>query len=160
MPLSGRDDKVRSFVNCLGKTLWLHEKCKKHANKRGLLVTIRLLITRYPQDLQVMTPEVFWSELIDLASPTMNLTAINFDVLLVLVTAPNSTFHRAHARNLLQQKACHDEQCLVTGIDVDMNLLPSFFDHAMDAVESRKTVFFLLYLVNSILCQSGLSRSF
>jgi hypothetical protein len=132
VPVSGEDEKLRLFAARLGASI----KTFRQATY-GNEVHIRLLVTRYPGDQFPSTDEaeLFRKEL----ATNAFLNGIG-SVLLVDVTSLN--FSRAQALNALHQHACHDEDCVVAAIDVDMDVNPTFMRNALSFAQPGASAYF------------------
>lgn len=117
----------------------------------------RLLVTRYPQDAQ-KTPQDFealqdtLSEKTTLPKDQIKLIRVGVEDSIINLDNDNETplkkeefhlkFNRAHARNVLHQNACHEDDCIVTAFDVDMQVLPIFFHRALLSVTPHAKAYF------------------
>jgi hypothetical protein len=120
----------------------------------NLDLTFRFLITRYPQDKQKTDSEI--QELQKELAQKANLSVDQIHLIRVGNDDDNEAprdlkalwkkkklrFNRAHARNVLHQNACHSEDCIVTAMDVDMQVLPSFFHTALRTPQPYTKAYF------------------
>lgn len=105
----------------------------------------RLIITRYPLDTQKTEAdfEVLHKELTQLTTlPLENIEIIRVGHDALDVEEFPLKFNRAHARNVLQDNACQVEACIVTAMDVDMQILPIYFHRALKNVIPVKQSYF------------------
>jgi len=117
----------------------------ENGENNKLDLTFRLLVTRYPEDAQ-KTPTDFRALRKTLSEKT-SLPESQIRLLRVGKDLPASDFHvlkfnRAHARNVLLQNACQLDTCLVTSVDVDMQILPVFFHRALKTVKPFTRAYF------------------
>ena len=141
-PVYQRDDKLKKFGRQLGEAIAEYRSRQPPIPATGSrIATFRLLLTRYgAAEQDPVTSKALQEEL-------SQLTGLGLDqIVMIMVGATNkkekqdenkettSSFERASAVNQLQQAACHDPTCLVARIDVDMKVLPIFFDNAVAAV--------------------------
>ncbi|CAB9521712.1 Chondroitin sulfate N-acetylgalactosaminyltransferase 2 [Seminavis robusta] len=104
----------------------------------------RVLITRYPADVhETDNDDDFQALHEDLAK---RMTLPKEQVVLVRVGFNDEEhplkFNRAHARNALHENACVEDTCIVTAMDVDMQVLPIFFHRALRSVKPYTKAYF------------------
>lgn len=122
VPISGQDEKLYAFAEHLGSSV------KKF--REGLLgsrISIRLLITRFSFEQFASTTELeaFQSELTKSAALDRPGDTVEF------VVVEGAAFNRAKAINVLHAQACHDDDCAIAVMDVDMNISSQFLRNAL-----------------------------
>jgi hypothetical protein len=135
LPLFERDDNVRAFAARLKPTLKAYQReteTKANVNVKRI-TTFRLLLTRYTQAEINSIPQ-----LKDQLVQILDLPPDN----IVMIPVHNEYFQRSSACNTLMASACHETNCLVARIDVDMHILPEFFVHSVDHIQTPKTAYF------------------
>jgi hypothetical protein len=132
VPVSGEDEKLRLFATRLGASINAFRQATY-----GSDVDIRLLVTRYPGDQFPSTEEaeLFRKELAAKAF-------LNGIGSVILVDVASLNFSRAQAINMLNQHACHDEDCVVAAIDVDMDVNPTFMRNALSFTHPGASAYF------------------
>ena len=124
IPVAGQDDKLHQFVRHLG--IAMTEFQQNVVN--GTNYTIRLLITRYSQDKQ----SELWRQTL------LNISRVDS---VVFVTVNETPFARAAAINALHVFACQTLDCVLTIVDVDMEVGAGYLRNVLAYVEPR-TVYF------------------
>jgi Chondroitin N-acetylgalactosaminyltransferase len=131
VPVFERDDNLREFATRLKPSL--EEYTRLTAQNLTRITTFRLLTTRYEQEKESST---------QLQQELSQLTGLPLDQI-VMVPAPDGvSFSRSHAVNLMLDVACKEPYCLVSRMDVDMLVKPSFFLNSERDVISGQTVYF------------------
>jgi hypothetical protein len=97
----------------------------------GRDVQFRLLVSQHTSD-KSLYDENFQLELVNAAK--------GIDVKLVLCNASN--FHRAGTSNSLLREACQEKDCIVTLMDVDMEVRSSFIFNSLTFVHPQAAAYF------------------
>ena len=127
VPVAGSDGKLLQFATTLGASM---SELRRHVDRN---CTVRLLITRYPTiDDQNNTDKETFRQLL--------LRTSSVDVAL-FVMVNHTQFQRVIAANALHENACHKDDCVLTIMDVDMDIGPGFFVNALTSV-SPNTIYF------------------
>jgi Chondroitin N-acetylgalactosaminyltransferase len=122
VPVYERDDRLRTFASNMGKAVENYQK-QQHQGPR--ITTFRLLVTRFSPE-EIRESDDFRQELSLLTGLPINN--------IIMVQAEGTAFSRARALNLLHNAACHRETCLITRLDVDMEVRAEFFEHSIETV--------------------------
>ena len=123
VPVSAENDKLIQFAKVLGTSI-----SEFRRNVIGIY-KFRLLITRYPKDKKKAKL---------LREKLLKLSHVD-SVLFIVVNKPR--FHRAEATNAIHKNACESEQCVLTIVDVDMELEPGYLRNALLRA-APKTIYF------------------
>lgn len=157
VPVAGQDDKLITFLKCL--TLSIHTFRKLTENTQ---LTIRILITRYPQDdnsiqhqeqlakqvgMDNMDQIIFVSATNhtihnndNKKNETMSTPANNNET-----TTTELHFHRAVAINMLHKATQQDEYSVLAIVDVDMDIGPRFIYNALTLVHPQQVYFPIVF---------------
>ena len=134
IPVSNDDKKLLLFAERLKPTLK-----KFRSTPQGVGVDIRVLVTRYyihNQDLESEEHKLIRQKV------AQNADIEEGFVEFVFVSDNNKHFQRAQSINALHKKACHEEDCVVVVVDVDMDVSHLFLINALSFVESGKSAYF------------------
>ncbi|CAB9515287.1 Chondroitin sulfate synthase 1 [Seminavis robusta] len=133
IPAFSRDQLLRTFAKRLRPAMEEYRNITAHNMTR--IGTFRLIVTRYGVR-EKQNSRLLRQELSVLSGLTMK------QVVFVSLKNSTSTFNRAHSVNLLLRAACHEENCIVSRIDVDMQIKASFFINSQNEVVSGETIYF------------------
>ena len=135
VPVYNRDDKLLDFGQQLGEAIRKYQKqVQKDSSSIGSYIAdFRLLITRY-SDIEKQNSDQIRQQLSEKTSiPKQSI---------ITIKAPEGTFERAAAVNLLQKNACSLATCLVARVDVDMEVRPVFFENSVEVVYNKRNAYF------------------
>jgi len=105
------------------------------ASRLGKETRIRILVTHY-------APDESESLLLDNLAEIAGLE----EDMVVIVTMPlDAAFNRAEALNKLHEAACHEEDCVVAGPDVDFEVGPKFISNALAVAYPHTTAYFPIF---------------
>lgn len=125
VPVYERDDRLRIFATNLGKAVSDYRNLNND-NSQLKISTFRLLVTRFSKEEQAES-DSFKEEL-------AKVTNLPLDHIVMVKANDTTTFSRARALNMLHEAACHLETCLITRLDVDMEVRQEFFQHSIETV--------------------------
>jgi len=130
VPAYERNERLQLFARNLGKAIFEYHQQSVNAGVGERRITkFRLLVTRYTEQEKARSP-AFQRVL-------AKLTGLELPDIVMVHSSDNAKFTRASALKLLHDAACHLESCLVSRLDVDIEVRPEFFDHAIQTVVLR-----------------------
>ncbi len=128
VPVSGQDKKLIEFSHTLGKSIG------EFSRQSGSEVTIRVIVTRFPQD----------DASVDFQQVLAQEAGLSKDQI-VFTTSSQSKFHRAFAINMLHKATNEDERSVLAIVDVDMDVGPRFLYTSLAVVKKSRFYFPIVF---------------
>jgi hypothetical protein len=132
LPVIGQEIQVVEFCTRLSVTLRTFFFRSFNGRRNDQTIRVRLILPGSPK--------------LPSAKDIAELAGLPEASSVVLVDIPRggskALFNRARVINTLFAASCRSADCLVTTMDVDMNIVPSFFNNAMTFVQAKSSVYF------------------
>lgn len=135
VPASNIDSKLKKFASRLGLAVAAYYYDAKTNPKKSSQPTIskfRLLVTRF-------SPEEFESSA-KLQKELARRSGLPLDQVIMVHSDTGQPFSRSRALNLMHRAVCDLDTCLISRVDVDMDIQKEFFVNSVEGIYLEKTV--------------------
>lgn len=130
IPVRNESEKILRFVETLCESVQ-----DMTSSAMGQEVKARLILSSHPDDTWLASG-AYHRDVAQSSCVSSNLVEI------VLAPCPSHDFHRSKASNCCLKQACREPDCVVTLIDVDMQVQSSYLFNVMSLVYPSATAYF------------------